>query len=325
MSDSFSYYWVEELCQREPGTLCPEKPDRIRALAPDKIRSHLNDITFMGFSTHDLDILELAHDPAYVQEVERAHASGKRFLDRRDTLATPDVFSQALLSASAGCEAIDAIMEGRLKRAFCAIRPPGHHANALRAMGFCVFNNVAVAARYAQKKHGINRVLIIDWDLDPGNGTQEIFWQDSSVFTLSFHQADLYPAAGGHNLIGIGPGEGFNRNVQLKPGTTGKEYLQIFEHVLCDVSSRFQPELVVIAAGFDAHGCDPQSKLGLHENDFARMTEIVLDITSLSTDSKTLSLLEGGYNISTLQRSVIEHTRVLSTHPSLTPIKSSSV
>lgn len=315
MNQGFGYFWNEQLCERDTGILCPEKSDRMRILSPDRIRNDLPTTQFLSFSIRDRSILELAHELEYIEFVQQANTSGKRYLDHRDTRATPDVFQQSLLSASAGCEALDAIDQGRLSRAFCAIRPPGHHANAIRAMGFCVFNNVAIAAKYAQQYHGVDKVLVIDWDLDPGNGTQEILWRDPTVFTLSFHQADLYPAAGSQDLIGGGEGEGFNRNVQLAPGTGGEEYLKTFEYVVKQVASRFAPQLVIIAAGFDAHECDPQSRLGLSEQHFAQMTRLVLDITTPYTQGRTLSLLEGGYNTAALQRSIIEHARTLATHP----------
>lgn len=314
MNQGFGYFWNETLCERDAGILCPEKPNRLRVLSPDRIGNEFTSAQCFSFSIRDPSILELAHELEYIAFVQQAYTSGKRYLDHRDTKATPDVFQQSLLSASAGCDALDAIYQGRLTRAFCAIRPPGHHANALRAMGFCVFNNVATAARYAQQTHGIEKVLVIDWDLDPGNGTQEIFWRDPSVFTLSFHQGDLYPSAGSQELIGGGEGEGFNRNVQFAPGTNSKDYLNTFEYVVQEVASRFQPQLVIIAAGFDAHECDPQSKLRICEQDFAKMTRMVIDSTHSYTQGRTLSLLEGGYNTTALQRSVIEHTRTLATY-----------
>lgn len=326
MNGSFGYFYNEQLLERETGGSCPEEPDRLRVLSPERIsllardgssntQAVLTSLPHYEFQTKSAEILRAVHDPEYVDEVMQAHSRKRRALDSGDTKVTPDIFEQSLLAASAGCTAIDQVMGGKLRRAFCAVRPPGHHANAIRAMGFCVFNNVAVVARYAQQNYGVERVLILDWDLDPGNGTQEIFWRDPTVFTFSIHQSDLFPAAGLPKLIGAGPGEGFNCNVAIAPGTATDVYIQRFESVLVRITNSFRPQLLVIAAGFDAHQADKASKLAITEHHFGKLTEIALRITEPYTDGRIVSILEGGYNTGALQASVAQHCASLAKQP----------
>ncbi len=328
MSDRCGYYWSPRLSQRDTGFSCPEKATRNEALAPSKLADWPAELTHFEFEARGDEILSLAHDPQYVAKVRKASGSSQRHLDGGDTVATADTFDQALLAASAACNAIDDVYAGRITRGFCAVRPPGHHANRIRAMGFCVFNNVAIAARYAQSRHGVERVLIVDWDIHPGNGTQEIFWEDPTVFTLSFHQDNLFAESGRHELRGAGEGEGFNRNITFPPGTDAGTYLKSFEMVLESILGQFRPELVLISAGFDAHRSDPASSLLLQEDDFARMTEIVLRHSMPFTEGKTVSVLEGGYHPAILAKCVATHVRALcgttSSRPCNTPARAQS-
>ncbi len=311
MSKQVGYYWNSSLSQRESGVLCPEKPVRNDVLNPESIDGLSKAMVRRSFSSRGESILGLVHTAEHIEFVRSTCAGSKKNLDRGDTAATKDTFEQALLSASAGCDAVDAVMKGELSSAFCAVRPPGHHANAIRSMAYCVFNNVAIAARYAQQTHQVDRVLIVDWDNDPGNGTQEIFWQDETVFLLSYHQSDLFPQAGAHTLIGDGPGRGFNRNVSMAPGTTVKVYLSTFENILSQVMRVFSPGLVIISAGFDAHHTERASKQALRESDFARMTEIVHEVTFPHCGGRIVSILEGGYNTATLPLCVKAHCHAL--------------
>lgn len=311
MSARTGYFWEAGLAARSCGPLCPESPDRARILAPENIIAGDDGLAHFGFEPRPEDILALAHDPEYIREVRDAHARRRRFLDGGETCVTADTFSQALWAASAGCEAVDRVMEGYLESAFCAVRPPGHHANAVRTFGFCVFNNAAVAARYAQARRGVGRVLIVDWDVHPGNGTQEIFWEDDSVFTLSFHQADLFPEAGRSDLEGRGKGKGFNRNVPLPAGLPPSEYLEVFEKTVDAAAASFRPDMLIVAAGFDAHHRDRMGGMLLGENDYERMTSHLLASTRESTAGRTVSFLEGGYDIPSLRDSVKAHCRAL--------------
>lgn len=311
MNGGFRYLWNVRLTERDPGILCPEKPERLIRLDPKRIAQSVPGLPFGSFDPKLAGILEAVHRERYIEEVRTAEKRGRRALDSGDTRVTPNLFEDALLSASAGCTAVDTVFNRECDRVFCAIRPPGHHANAVRALGFCVFNNAAIAARYAQNKYQVNRVLILDWDVHPGNGTQEIFYEDDSVFTLSFHQADHFSEAGREDLTGKDEGEGFNRNVAFEPGTDAAAYHRRFEQVLDEVCESFCPNLIIIAAGFDGHQRDPASELGLLEEDFATLTEVVLRQADTHTAGRVISVLEGGYNFSTLQLSVINHCRVL--------------
>jgi len=303
--NSFGYFWNEKLSQRQTGSLCPESSERNLVLSPELFSDQQDKIQHFKFESKDAEILSLVHDPEYIKKVQTAHSVGLRFLDAGETRVTSDIFEQALLSASAGCKALDKIMSNQIQSAFCAIRPPGHHANRYRGMGFCVFNNLAIAARYAQSNFGIRSVLIVDWDVYPGNGTQEIFWEDPTVFTLSFHQKDLFPESGKSDLVGRGDGKGFNRNVPLPANITTEAYLEKFAEVINEVTKDFRPEILLIAAGFDAHSRDPAGKMNLTDEDFEKMTEILLTITEPYTFGKTLSILEGGYNTASLKDSVV--------------------
>ncbi len=312
MTPPVGYFWNPALAQRKTGLFCPERPERCTVLEPERVLAEAGvPIRAAGFSTRAEDILAPVHDAEYVAMVRDAHRRRRRYLDAGDTEVTPDVFEQALLAASAGCAALDEILAGRMAAAFCAVRPPGHHANRMRALGFCIFNNTAVAAAYARARHGVERVLVVDWDVHPGNGTQEIFFDDPAVFTLSIHQANLFPEAGRAELIGRGAGEGFNRNVPVAPGTPAETYLGRFAEVLLETAAAFRPELLLIAAGFDAHRSDPASALPLEEAHFGQMTHLAIEATRRFTGGRTLSLLEGGYNLGALGLSVAAHVRGL--------------
>jgi acetoin utilization deacetylase AcuC-like enzyme len=203
-------------------------------------------------------------------------------------------------------------MQGRIKSAFCAVRPPGHHADSRRAMGFCLFNNVAVAARYLQQHHGLDRILIVDWDVHHGNGTQEIFYEDPTVFYFSTHQYPHYPGTGTEDERGRGAGEGFTLNCPLPAGTGDHVYLEIFEKVLVPAAKGFRPDFVLISSGFDAHRDDPLAGMCLTGHGYAGMTRILRQIADLHCGGRIVSCLEGGYNLEALADSAEAHLEVLS-------------
>ena len=202
-------------------------------------------------------------------------------------------------------------MAGRITNAFVALRPPGHHALGERAMGFCLINHVAVAARYVQKKYGLKRVLIIDWDVHHGNGTQDIFYTDPTVFYFSTHQWPYYPGTGAADDTGSGDGVGTTLNVPLSAGAGDGEVVRAFRHKLVPAAETFRPDFVFISAGFDAHEDDPLAHLRLTESGYAELTRIVKDIATRFADGRLVSLLEGGYDLSALSRSVDTHLRTL--------------
>jgi acetoin utilization deacetylase AcuC-like enzyme len=220
-------------------------------------------------------------------------------------------FDVAMLAAGAVLQAVDAVMSGSMVNAFCAVRPPGHHAARSTAMGFCLFNNVAIGARHAQHTYGVQRVAILDWDVHHGNGTQEIFYEDDSVLYASLHQYPSYPGTGGAGEQGRGRGLGATVNCPLPAGSDEAAYLNAFESTIMPALDRFKPELVMISAGFDAHRDDPLAQMRLTEDSFAQFTALVKGCAQTHAGGRIVSVLEGGYHLDALARSVESHLSVL--------------
>jgi acetoin utilization deacetylase AcuC-like enzyme len=258
-----------------------------------------------------LDRIHAVHDPAYVESVERICARGGGVLDYGDTGAGPDSYDTALLAAGGVIAAARAIHEGTVASAFAAVRPPGHHAEKDRAMGFCLFNNVAVGAVYCLQKLGCKRVLIVDWDVHHGNGTQHIFEESDSVFYFSIHQYPHYPGTGRESETGRGKGEGYTLNVPM-PATAGDdEYFHAFQERLYPAMELFRPDFIFISAGFDAHRDDPLSAIRVSEEGYAEMTRMIKALQGRYGAVGILSVLEGGYNLRSLSASVRRHIEVL--------------
>ncbi len=255
--------------------------------------------------------IQAAHSPHLYKQVERAVAEGVGYLDADTTLSMRSL-DAARHAAGAPCQAIDLVMTGEVSNAFVPVRPPGHHATAERAMGFCLFNNVAVAARYAQRKYSeIKRVAIVDWDVHHGNGTQGIFYDDPSVYFFSSHQYPWYPGTGTRGEKGTGRGLGFTLNLPLRAATPASEQKRAFESALEEMSTGFQPDLIIISAGFDSHIDDPLGQLLLTDQDFVDMTRSVKEWANESCQGRLISCLEGGYNLDTLGETVRSHVREL--------------
>jgi len=251
------------------------------------------------------------HTPLYLAMLKtQAPTNGRISLDP-DTSMSPGSLTAAYLAAGGALAAVDAIMSRQVDQAFCAVRPPGHHAESGRAMGFCLFNNVAIAARYVQKKHGLKRVLIVDWDVHHGNGTQHSFEDDPSVLFFSAHQYPHYPGTGRKSERGRGAGEGFTINVPMEAGEGGEEYREIFQKSLVPTADSFKPEFVIVSAGFDAHKDDPLGNMGLTEEGYADLTGIVAGIAKRHAGGRILSSLEGGYHLTALAASVDRHIQAL--------------
>jgi acetoin utilization deacetylase AcuC-like enzyme len=267
-------------------------------------------------------LARLAPGPAHNEDIARCHREelifhieavcgrGETYIDD-DTRVSPHSFEVARLAAGAAVTAVDTVMREEGGRAFCIIRPPGHHATIANAMGFCLFNNAAIGARYAQAKYGVERVLIIDWDVHHGNGTQEIFWTDPTVFYFSTHQYPYYPGTGSADERGAGKGLGTTLNVPLSMGTSARGHRQAFTDALREIERRFPPQLVIISAGFDSRRGDPLGGLMLEDADFAEMTKEVLRIAEKHAYGRVIGLLEGGYNLSLLGESVKSHVMAL--------------
>jgi len=298
--------------EHDMGPGHPESPERLRAIV-NRLQStgtldRLQKIE--PVSAPDEWITQI-HTPAYVHTLKaRAPTSGRVSLDA-DTSLSPGSLAAAYLAAGGALAGADAIMSRRVDHVFCAVRPPGHHAERDRAMGFCLFNNVAIAARYFQRHHRIQRVLIVDWDVHHGNGTQHSFYDDSSVLFFSTHQYPHYPGTGRATERGVGEAEGTTINLPLSAGEGDDEYRELFHRVLVPAADTFKPDIVIISAGFDAHQDDPLASMGLTENGYAELTAIVGGIAAKHCQNRILSCLEGGYNLKALAASVERHLLTL--------------
>jgi len=255
--------------------------------------------------------IQACHAPQLYKTIEHVVREGSGYLDA-DTVVSMRSLEAATHAAGAPCQAIDLIMGGQAKNAFVPVRPPGHHATAERSMGFCLVNNVAVAARYAQRKYGeIERVAIIDWDVHHGNGTQGIFYDDSSVFFFSAHQYPWYPGTGARGEKGTGRGLGYTMNLPLRAATPVAEHRRGFEAAIAEISGKFKPDLIIISAGFDSHRKDPLGQLLLLDEDFVAMTRVVKEWSADTCNGRLVSCLEGGYNLETLGETVRKHVEEL--------------
>jgi len=247
--------------------------------------------------------LEMVHSPAYIDLI--ASTAGKPYvrLDG-DTSTCAKSYEAALLAAGGFLELIKVVMQGKLDNGFALVRPPGHHAERDRAMGFCLFNNVAIGAHYALKNFPLQRILIVDWDVHHGNGTQNSFYEDPRVLYFSTHRYAFYPGTGAATEVGRGRGEGFTVNIPLSPGAGDPEYGIIFEKILKPVALEYQPQLILVSAGFDTHYNDPLGGMEVTERGFARMTQILMEIAAATAEGKLAFTLEGGYNFAAERRSV---------------------
>ncbi len=286
----------------------PERPDRIsaieRALEKERFTSLVREQAPMA----EMESLALAHPEDYIRRLRDISPREGLVRIDEDTVMSPGTFEAALRGAGGAVQAVDEVMTGKVTNAFVAMRPPGHHAERVRAMGFCFFNNAAVAARHAQKRHGAERVAIFDWDVHHGNGTQDIFWSDGTVLYCSTHEAPLYPGTGSLSETGE---HGTIVNAPLRAGDGTEAFREAVETAILPRIDEFAPDLIIISAGFDAHWRDPLASLNLTESDFAWATQKLMNLADRHCGQRIVSVLEGGYDLEGLSKSVAFHLDAL--------------
>ena len=298
--------------QHDTGPGHPERPERYDALTRAFDRAGLTaTLLQVPLRPATEDEIALCHSRPYIQTVHREIQAGARELSTGDTTISSRSWNVALDAAGGLMSAVDLVFTGKAANAFCAVRPPGHHARPSQGMGFCIFNNVAIAARYAQRKHGAERVLIADWDVHHGNGTQDIFYSDGSVFFFSTHQSPWYPGTGGWNETGEGKGKGRTLNCPFPAGAGRAEILGAFQQQLMQAADQFKPDLVMTSAGFDSRFGDPLGRFTLSDEDFGDLTAVMLEIADKHAGGRLVSVLEGGYDLAGLASAATAHVRAL--------------
>lgn len=306
------FLYSPEFKNHDTGNAHPERRQRMnaaeRALADAGLLQRL--IQIEPAPAHESDLLRI-HSEEMVKRAKAASEAGGGHLDM-DTVASKGTYATALLAVGAAMRAVEAVSEGAAENAFVCVRPPGHHATPIRSMGFCIFNSIAAAAKHAQMNCGFERVLVVDWDVHHGNGTQDIFYDDPSVFFFSIHQHPLYPGTGMSSERGRGAGDGATLNIPVPPGSGDDEYIRAFEERLLPAAEEFKPNLVLISAGFDAHELDPLGSVNITTGGFGRLTDIARGIAEEHCGGRLVSALEGGYNLKGLGDSIVRHLERLS-------------
>ena len=298
--------------EHETGLGHPESPRRLAAIMRKLEETGiLARLTEIEPTPADEKWITAVHVPEYLERIKAQCQKGSGHVDSPDVPVCGRSYEVATVAVGGVLAAIDAVMEGKTSNAFCAVRPPGHHALEDRAMGFCLLNNVAIAARYIQRKHNLSKVLIVDWDVHHGNGTQDIFYDDPTVFYFGIHQYPFYPGSGAAGEKGHGEGLGFTLNVPLPAGSDDRDYQEAFEKSLRPAAIEFDPDFVLISAGFDAHEDDLLGGMKVTARGFAELTRVVDQIAGQCCEGRLVSVLEGGYGLEGLAASVEAHLRVL--------------
>lgn len=292
----------------------PERAERLEVIVSELTQAGLLDrVTPLSFQPAPLPVVGWVHEPAYIDLVRVACEQGFGFIGSDETQLCPESYDVALLAVGAVLAACDAVMSGHVRSAFCAVRPPGHHAERDLAMGYCLFNNVAVAAEYLIRQHGLQRVAVVDWDAHHGNGIQHVFDDRPDVLYASIHQnpQSLFPGTGYEHEIGRGPGQGYTLNIPLKPGSGDREYRRVFEEQLIPKLDSYAPQFVLVCAGFDATQGDRASSLNLEPCSYGWMTRSLTESADRHAAGRLVSVLEGGYDLTRLGQCAAEHVRAL--------------
>jgi acetoin utilization deacetylase AcuC-like enzyme len=290
----------------------PECPERLtESLKYLKAQPWFSGLTAVSPRSAEPEWIQTVHGITYMKHALEICKSGQPFLDTPDVGVSENTFEIALLAAGGVLELADKVMKKEIRNGFALLRPPGHHAERDFAMGFCLFNNAAVTARYLQKKHGLDKIAILDWDVHHGNGTQHAFEEDASVLYISLHQYPFYPGTGSAWETGAGRGKGATLNCPMEAGSGNREYETAFTEKIIPKLKEFKPQAVVISAGFDAHERDPLARMGLTTEFFGWMTERVMEIAGQYSEGRIVSLLEGGYNLRELPGCIGAHLKKL--------------
>lgn len=306
------FYYSPDAIDHDPGPNHPERPERFTAVweALDRLGA-FSEAQMPDSKPLSREILHRVHDPAYLHTAEEEVHRGFLQLSTGDTAINHHSWDVALHSAGCAVAAVEDVFNETYLRGFSLMRPPGHHATAFRGMGFCLLNNVAIAARHAQSLMPGSKVMILDWDVHHGNGTQDIFYQDGSVFYCSVHQDHWYPFTGHRDEKGIGDGEGATLNLPLPAGTKGADVMNALENELTPAMETFKPDWVFVSAGFDSRKGDPLGGFLLEDSDFAELTRYTMDLAARYANDRLISVLEGGYNLEGLAKASSAHAKVL--------------
>ncbi len=305
-------YYDPIFLEHDTGYGHPERSDRLRAIISELQATGLYEqLELRSPREATIDEIALVHPSGYIEGVKRVSDSGGGYLDM-DTVISLRTFDAALKAAGANLEAVESIMAGEIDNAFCLVRPPGHHALPAKGMGFCIFDNLAIAARYAMRNLEIDRILVVDWDAHHGNGIQDTFYDDDRLLYVSLHQYPHYPGSGGSSEIGSGKGEGFNVNFPFPAGTGEQVYFAAFERLIVPIARSFGPQLIMIACGLDGHYGDPLCSLRLNAVSFGRMASLLVDLAAELCEGRIMASIEGGYGLKGISNSMVNIMAALS-------------
>ncbi len=302
-----AYLFDDIFMAHDTGGGHPERPERLTAI-DDKLKTNAfyDELIRVEKKKADYQYIEMIHSADYIERVKREIEGGTRFFDSMDTVVCSKSFEIALYAVGGCLNMCDTVMNGNADTGFCATRPPGHHAEYDFAAGFCIFNNIAICAKYLQAEHGINKIAIIDWDVHHGNGTQHSLEDDPTIYYVSTHQSPHYPGTGSSVETGKGAGEGFTLNIPMRAGSGDDEFRAAFKESIIPELEKFEPEFILISAGFDAHAYDPLSGINLSSGMFYEFTKMLQNVAAKHSNNRIISMLEGGYDLTGLSEGVEE-------------------